>query len=346
MTELKSAQQFDSESFVKSATVDSLQGATEFTAAQFQPTASITSDSNPSDADKTAESALVNVPATGSWLLPVVLTLVGALAVLQWADFVQQSWQHSVLQGGAASALTLTGGVLLARTVYRSWRARRQLARRQALRTEGAVLLQSLQYGEANRWLNKACQDLPASAELQQFHLQQQVHLSDAELLRLFDVMVLERQDQQARQLINAAASQTALAVAVSPFALADLALVSWRSLRLLDELGAVYGMQASLWQRGKLLKAFLQALLWTGGSELALDLSGDLLGAELSSKLSARAGQGVLAGLMVARVGRFACREYRPLALPAQSGSIRPLLAELAQRLMGINKSADKTGS
>lgn len=346
MSDLKSAQRFDAGRFEQGDPASVLQQAQQFSAAQFVP-AALPAASTETVADAAAPHGVgqtTAATATVPWLLYIVLGLTGALALLQWGDFVWQSWQHSPLQGAAASALTLTGGLLLARTLYRSWRSRRQLAKRQALRLKGAQILQSLQYGEAATWLAQACQQLPAS-QLQQFRAQQQAHLSDSEVLQLFDVLVLQPQDQQAQHLIRQAASQTALAVAVSPFALADLALVSWRSLKLMDEIGTVYGVNASLWQRGRLLKAFLQALFWTGSTELAVDLGGDLLGAELSSKLSARAGQGILAGLLVGRLGRYACAEYRPLALPADNRALKPLLAELVARLLTGRDRTEKTG-
>ena len=82
------------------------------------------------------------------------------------------------------------------------------------------------------------------------------------------------------------------------------------------------------------LLKRFLTALLWAGGSELALDMASDVIGSELTAKLSARAGQGMIAGLLVARIGNLAQQQLRPL--PANSVSkvnISKLAASLQQR-------------
>jgi len=179
---------------------------------------------------------------------------------------------------------------------------------------------------------------LPASTAIQAAVQQWQGAVtdehSDEEQLQLFERFVLAELDKQAQQLIYRAATDTSLAVAISPFALADMLLVLWRSSRMVREVAQLYGAGIGQLRSLVLLKRFLTALLWAGGSELALDMASDVIGSELTAKLSARAGQGIIAGLLVARLGNLAQQQLRPL--PASSVSkvnISKLAASLQQR-------------
>lgn len=327
MKPLKTAEQFNNEEFVSLKPA-----ATELPLA---PTQQFSADTFVAD---TAAASQNDVPVTGknggiSRWLGVGLSLVLLVALLQWTEFVQQSLNSSVLQGGAALALTGFGLAALAKTLWSSWRGRRQHAERQYWRQQGSAMQNSLQYGQASALCQRMLKQVPVSADA--FYAQHNAQHSDAETLQLFDLLILQPLDQQAAALISAAAKQAGLAVALSPFALADMVLVSWRAWRLMAELSALYGMKVGIIQRLQFIKQFANLLFWTGATELAIDIGGDFLGVELSSKLSARAGQGVLAGLMLARLGRFVQQELRPLPLQTQQAAVQPLLQSLLQRLL-----------
>ncbi|WP_430455252.1 TIGR01620 family protein [Rheinheimera sp.] len=328
MKPLKSAEQFNVDEFVsvKPATVEiPLAQPQQFSADAFVSVNEVSDRAN--DMPKA-----INKAGISRWL-GVGLSLVLLVALLQWAEFVQDSLNSSVVQGAAALALTGFGVAALTKICWSSWRGRRQHAERQSWRQQGAAMQNSLQYGQATALCQRMLKQTPASAEA--FYAQQNPQLSDAETLQLFDLLVLQPLDQQAAVYISAAAKQAGMAVALSPFALADMALVSWRAWRLLAELSALYGVQIGALQRLALIKKFANLLFWTGATELAIDIGGDFLGVELSSKLSARAGQGVLAGLMLARLGRFIQQELRPLPLVTQQATVQPLLQSLLQRLL-----------
>lgn len=337
MKPLKTAEKFANEDFISSQAElnPKLQQAEVFGSAEaFQAVAAAEQQEEPVSSGEVLQSQLP-ARSAGGWWLAGGLALVGALALLQWVDFVSQSLQQSALQGGAALTLSALVSAALVKTGWSAWRARRQQRERVKWRELSRELQSSLQYGAALPLCRQMAQVLPDQNTTTQFFQQQTTHLSDAELIRLFDLLVLQPADVKAEQAISVAAKQTGVAVAVSPFALADLLLVGWRAMRLLEELAQLYGVQVSLWQRLKLVKKFANLLFWTGATELAIDIGGDFLGVELSSKLSARAGQGVLAGLMLARLGRFAQREFRPVPLAEPKQQIRPLLQSLLSRLL-----------
>ncbi len=296
-----------------------------------------------------AEPAKLRTPNAWWWRLAgVTLLAIVLLSVWQWTLMLQQSWQHSVLQGGLLSMITAAVLVLLSGVLWRELKLWRRLARNRQWQHSAQRIRHSVQYGEAEplcRQVAASLPDTPAiAAAVQHWQHALQPQHSDEEQLQLFEHVVLSELDKQAQQLVYRAATDTSLAVAISPFALADMLLVLWRSSRLLRELAQLYGGAIGQLRSLVLLKRLLAALLWAGGSELALDMASDVIGSELTAKLSARAGQGVIAGLLVARLGNLAQQQLRPLpAGKTAKVSIKALSSALLQRFNGaVQTKAD----
>jgi putative membrane protein len=295
----------------------------------------------------TIEKPLQEETKGSTWPWLVGLGVVGLFAVRQWSQWLIESWQHSFIDGSLVTGLTLLVVTLLGRFGYQEWRHWQAIAKRQKWRENANRLQNTLQFGEASKLCHDITLSLPAdvvrSAQLVFANSCRPEH-SDAERLQLFERIVLQEVDRLVADRISEASIQTGVAVALSPFALADLLLVLWRASRLVREISTLYGDSPGFRQRFGLLKKFIETLFWTGASELAIDLGSDFFGAELSSKLSARAGQGVLAGLLVARLGRFVHQQLRPLplVLPAPSSS-KTLFAAIVQKLQGKSAGATK---
>lgn len=328
MTELKTAQQFTNDDFVR---LQGNAGASLKEALQLSDSDFVAAKESQNPTEPAVHQIVEN--KVSIWL-GTGLALVLVLGGIQWAEFVQQSLSQSWLQGGAAVALTGFGFAAVGKLLWSAWRGRRQRRIRQQWREEAISMQQSLQYGQATPLCQRILAALP-QVDRSAFLAQHNLQFSDAETLQLFDLLVLQPLDQQAALRISAAAKQAGMAVAVSPFALADMLLVSWRAWRLMAELSAVYGVKLGAVARLGLLKQFANLLFWTGATELAIDIGGDFLGVELSSKLSARAGQGVLAGLMLARLGRFVQQQLRPLPMLPAEKPVQPLLQSLIQQLL-----------
>lgn len=139
--------------------------------------------------------------------------------------------------------------------------------------------------------------------------------IHDAETL----VAVAERgllgpKDRQARQLIAEAAQRVSLVTALSPKAIVDLVFVLGQSLVLIRRLSALYGGRASgigLWRLGMRV---LGHLVVTGGMAVADSAFGQIIGTGMAARLSAKLGEGVLNGVLTARVGIAALDLCRPL--------------------------------
>jgi len=311
----------------------SLKQARDFSAADFQSLAQVQTapvqlqaaaryDDSAFEQAEPVLSADQKSTASSLWYWLGALASLTLLAGWQWADFIHASWQASIWQGGAVSALTGFVAVLAGRVALKEWRLWRQLRQRQHWRQAAERIQASLQFGEALPLCQQIRQAMPADTATdnvwQQFLTQHQAQFSDAETLRLFEQTLLQAADSRVQQQIRQAAMQTGVAVAMSPFALADMVLVLWRGSLMLREIASLYGCSVGKIRSLALLKQFIQTLFFTGASELAVDLGSDFVGAELTGKLSARLGQGVLAAVLVARLGKFAQQELRPLPLTA----------------------------
>lgn len=137
---------------------------------------------------------------------------------------------------------------------------------------------------------------------------------SDAEILDMYDAMVISEQDRQATRLVSRFATESAALVAVSPLALADMLLVAWRNFKMIDNLADLYGVELGYWSRLQLFKSVLINMAAAGASEVAIDAGMDLLSMDLAGKLSARAGQGLGVGILTARLGLKAMTLLRPV--------------------------------
>ena len=111
----------------------------------------------------------------------------------------------------------------------------------------------------------------------------------------------------------------------------------------MVRQLAALYGAPVGQLRSLIMLKRALAAILWAGGSELALDMAADVMSSELTAKLSARAGHGVIAGLLVARLGNMAMQQLRPLPLTEkQRINVASLSQSLIQRFRGRNAASE----
>jgi putative membrane protein len=330
MSDLKQAKSFKAADFIGSDTVSELPmaKAVQFGQADFV----VEPQAEPEPAKRKPVSALMWA-GISSVLLLVAVALYSAVTTIQQA-FIAPGIS-TVLDALFCGALLTLGCLLLAR----EWRLWRRLAKTRSWQKAHQRIHASIQYGEAEQLCLDIAAVLPESTkqDVADWKAQKQAEHSDQELLDLFELKVLSKADAQVRQHIHQASADAAMAVAVSPFALADMLLVLWRTSKLLRQMAETYGASLGQLRSLILIKHLFAALLWAGSSELALDLGSDVLGAELTGKLSMRAGQGLIAGMLVARLGLAAQQLLRPLPLAkSQKLSLLDLSKALARRLLG----------
>ena len=269
-----------------------------------------------------------------------VLSLVTAISVETGLSLVE-SFNQSVWLGGVylalfGSALALFGGV-----VWREYRLLRRLKRHNIQRQTAERLLNSEQVGEALEWLSKL-DKFSAIDGFDEFKSSLDHHHTDKEVMALYQQTLLLKQDQQAKKVINRFASESGLLVALSPMAFVDMAAVLWRGTKMIEQIARIYGIPLGYASRITLYRSLLKHMLFAGSSELIADIGTTALGAELAGKLSARAGQGISAGILTARLGYKTMELSRPVARLSNKHS---LLGETSRYLRDaiINKTALK---
>ncbi len=120
--------------------------------------------------------------------------------------------------------------------------------------------------------------------------------------------------DARAQQAVANAARQVALVTAVSPRALIDVAFTLYAAARLVRMISAIYGGRPGTLGFARLARSVAAQLLVTGGMAAGDSLIGQAMGHGLAARLSAKAGEGVLNGLLTARIGLAAMAVCRPL--------------------------------
>jgi putative membrane protein len=127
---------------------------------------------------------------------------------------------------------------------------------------------------------------------------------------------------------IAKAAKRVSIVTALAPRAIIDIAFVAAQAIRLIRQIAMIYGGRPGLLGFLKLLRSIAAHLAITGGMAAGDSLLQQVVGHGIAARLSAKLGEGVLNGLLTARVGLSAMAVCRPL--PFSRGRA-PKIADVA---------------
>lgn len=161
------------------------------------------------------------------------------------------------------------------------------------------------------------------------------------DLIGLAETEVLAPLDDAARAIVLSSAKRVALVTAVSPRAVVDLVFVGAEILRLIRRLAALYGGRPGFLGFLRLARAAFAHLAITGGMAAGDSILQQFLGHGIAARLSARLGEGVVNGLLTARIGIAATDVCRPL--PFITGR-PPRLSDVMSELTRLGSRAAKT--
>jgi putative membrane protein len=151
------------------------------------------------------------------------------------------------------------------------------------------------------------------------------------DLIDIAERTLVEPLDADVRREIAAAAKRVSMVTALAPRAIIDVLFVAAQAIRLIRRIAAIYGGRPGLLGFLKLLRSIGAHIAITGGMAAGDSLIQQFLGHGIAARLSARLGEGVLNGLLTARVGLSAMAVCRPLPYAAARapgiGDVAPFL-------------------
>jgi putative membrane protein len=152
------------------------------------------------------------------------------------------------------------------------------------------------------------------------------------DLVRLVERELMAPLDIEARRLVVSASKRVSVVTAISPRAAVDMVFVLINALRLVRQLAVLYGGRPGTLGVFRLLRQVMSHLAVTGGVGIADSVVQQVIGHGIAARLSARLGEGMVNGLLTARLGLLTIDLVRPLPFHELP---RPALNDLAGTLL-----------
>jgi putative membrane protein len=148
------------------------------------------------------------------------------------------------------------------------------------------------------------------------------------DMIDIAERTLIEPLDLDVRREIASAAKRVSMVTALAPRAIIDVVFVLAQAIRLIRRIAVIYGGRPGLLGFLKLLRSITAHIAITGGMAAGDSLIQQFVGHGIAARLSARLGEGVLNGLLTARVGLSAMAVCRPM--PFGNGKA-PKVADVA---------------
>jgi len=313
---------------------------------------------DPDDASRPARGTIQITPETDPALLPVPVeaptlparrgfrwgtifwSALGGLTILGVGlgvtRLIEDLFARSESLGALGLAFALIAALAFVVVVTREAVGLIRLATIEKLHLRAAEVLASDDRAESRAVVQDLLKVAHQNPHLARARATLQSHADDiidgADMIRLAERELMTPLDQEARRLISSAAQRVSIVTAVSPRALVDVLFVFAASLRLIRQLARLYGGRPGALGMIRLMRHVISHVAITGGMAASDSLIQQVLGHGLAAKLSQRLGEGVLNGLLTARLGLAAIDVTRPLPFTALP---RPALTDLAKDLL-----------
>ncbi len=242
-----------------------------------------------------------------------------ALSVTIWAEQTIR-WLLSLHPVVGVAALACAGLALLALLVMLGRVLRDILRERriEALRERANVALAESDLAKARSVAAELARLYAGRSETAKGRAELTAHtpqlLAARDLLTVAERSLMVPLDALAQAQIAQAARRVSLVTAVSPRALIDVVFVLVACARLLRAIATIYAGRPGALGLLRLARQVLGHLVVTGGVAAGDAVIQQVLGQGLAARLSAKLGEGVLNGLLTARIGLAAIAVCRPL--------------------------------
>lgn len=263
--------------------------------------------------------------------------LLVSLALGLWIDgLIRDLFTRADWLGYSALAVLAVGLLATMIVIAREIAGIMRLEAAQILKVEAAEAIALNRMSEARSVVDRLTKRLSVRPETAKGRATLEASRDDIidppHLIALAERELLAPLDRKARALILNASKRVSVVTAVSPRAVVDLAYVLFEVVRLVRAMAELYGGRPGRLGMLRLLRDVLAHLAVTGSIAVGDGLAQQILGHGLASRLSARLGEGVINGLMTARIGIAAMDLCRPLAFSAtKRPGITDFLSDLA---------------
>ncbi len=156
------------------------------------------------------------------------------------------------------------------------------------------------------------------------------------DLIDIAERELIQPLDDRVAYEIASAAKRVSVVTAISPRAIVDLLFVAAQSVRLVRRIAEIYGGRPSSLGFLRILKSVGAHLAITGGMAVGDSIVQQMVGHGLAARLSAKLGEGLLNGMLTARVGISAMAVCRPMPFAVTKA---PGLTEVAPFLFSKGK-------
>ncbi len=157
------------------------------------------------------------------------------------------------------------------------------------------------------------------------------INLAENDLVRPLDMIAIER--------VTAAAKRVSVVTAISPRAFVDIAYVLYENAKLVRAVAEIYGCRPGVFGFLRLARETLAHLAVTGAVAMGDSLIQQIVGHGMAARVSAKLGEGVLNGLMTARIGFAAMDVTRPAPF---SNANRPKITQVLSVLNPMSAKQD----
>ena len=288
-------------------------------------------------------------PAKTGWsaarIFIAAASLIVSFAVALWTDaLIAQLFSRADWLGWTGIAALVVALAALVLMLAREWIALRRLDSVTATRERASKAYENNDEPAARQIIDTLAAHLkaqPETANGRRILAETKGEIVDGrDLLRLAETELLAPLDQKAASLVMNAAKRVSVVTAVSPRALVDVGYILFESFRLIRALSELYGSRPATLGLLRLAKNVVAHLAVTGTVAMGDSLIQQMLGHGIAAKLSARLGEGIINGLMTARVGIAAMDLTRPLPFKAQK---RPGISDFLGELTKFGSKAAK---
>ncbi len=278
------------------------------------------------------------------WAAGGLISLGIALAVTK---LIEDLFARFVYLGWFGVALVVLAMVALLAMAGRELAGLSRLARIEALRERATKTLINDDRAEGQAIVRELLSIESRTPGLAKSRAALETHITEIidgrDLIRLAERELMSPLDHEARRLVSNAAKRVSIVTAVSPRAVIDIFFVLISALGLMRSLALLYGGRPGTFGLIRLAKHVISHLTITGGMAAGDSLIQQVVGHGLAAKLSARLGEGVLNGMLTARLGIAAIEVTRPLPFDALS---RPTITEVAGGVVRSAEQAEKERS